>query len=78
MLGGLTVVLRAGVLGFWLGIEVVRVGVFVLINSNTVLENEGCSKYYVIQAISSVIIFVGSIILFCGSKWAMLEGFVIT
>lgn len=66
----LTVVSGTGVLGFWLGLELGAVSFLVLCNSRTVVENEGSTKYYLVQRSSSRLLFVGLVGVFFGELLA--------
>lgn len=59
LVGALVAVLRRGLLGLWLGLELSFFGFIPILNGKTVYENEAASKYFVVQGVGSGLILVG-------------------
>nr|QNV49114.1 NADH dehydrogenase subunit 2 [Gari togata] len=63
-LAGLVIsVFSSGLLGFWLGLEISFFGSLPLLVGSSVVENQCCTKYYVIQVLGSVGFFFSVLIL---------------
>ena len=54
----LCVVVRSGLLGIWLGLELRFFGFLPILNDKTVGENEAACKYFVVQAVGSGLMLV--------------------
>ena len=54
---------RISAFGFWFGLELGRGLAVVVLNSNRILENEASCKFYLVQGISWIGMFLGLIIL---------------
>lgn len=62
-LGVVMVVCRGGLLGVYIGFECSFLGLAALISGESVEENEGCMKYFVFQALGSMFLLTGFILL---------------
>lgn len=65
VIGTLFVLLRTGLLGIWLCLELAFFGFIPILNGKGVCENESAVKYFIIQRVGSGILLVG--ILFASS-----------
>lgn len=58
LIGTVFVLLRRGILGLWVGLELRFFGFIPILNGKTVGENEAASKYFVVQGVGSGLILI--------------------
>lgn len=68
LLGTFFVVLRSGVLGLWIRLELGFFGFIPILNGKTVGENEAAAKYFVVQGVGSGLILT-SFLLLLSERW---------
>lgn len=60
-------VIRTGLLGLWVSLELRFFGFIPVLNGKTVAENEGACKYFIIQGVGSAFILIGFLLMISSS-----------
>jgi len=68
LLGTAFVILRSGILGLWVRLELGFFGFIPILNGKTVGENEAAAKYFVVQGVGSGLILT-SFLLLISERW---------